>query len=439
MVADWIQSDSLSGTDPAQPVVVEVNADPAGGAGGGWVPFAQQPEPGDGRKVARTSLAGLPDGRHLVRARTRDRAGNAAEPVLGTVLADHTPPVVTDVHVASQAAGPTGIAEIAYTAVDPSPGTGLAGAPPPRVGPAGSGEDWTAPVASGPGRVAVRLPSIGLHAVTVRVSDRLGNVGVSAPITVRLPTAAQAADRRTGPVPSPAPSAGEAPGAAVAWAREQVRRFHARRGVRLTARVRVARSADAWRRTLGLDDARAYSAYTTFEGTVLLGPSAARALQLLVDGRHRTRVGVAETISRADVDQMVMGLAVLLHETLHATGPSAADDVAATRSGRAFEEGITEAATVDLLRRFVARVDVPAGLRRRLLAAAARYRPAYRAEVAWARRLSARATGSKPGSARARAWRVRVADTWGADRWARLSAATRTPEEQLRAGAPPAA
>src|SRR5262245_46872554 len=134
IVADWIQSDALSGTDPAQPVVVEVNADPAGGAGGEWAPFARQPDPGDGRKVARTDLAGLPDGRHLVRARTRDRAGNAAEPVLGTVLADHTPPVVTDVRVARQAGGPTGIAEIAYTAVDPSPGVGLAGAPAPRVG-----------------------------------------------------------------------------------------------------------------------------------------------------------------------------------------------------------------------------------------------------------------------------------------------------------------
>jgi hypothetical protein len=270
----------------------------------------------------------------------------------------------------------------------------------------------------------------------VRVSDRLGNVAVSAPITVRLPTAAQAADMRVGPVPAPGPFAGEAPGAAVAWAREQARRFHARRGVRLTARVRVARSTDAWRRVLGVDDAGAYSGYTTFEGTVLLGPSATRALQLLVDGRRRARVGVSETISRADVDRMVMGLAVLLHETLHATGPSAADDVASTRSGRAFEEGITEAATVDLLRRFAGRVDVPSGLRRRLLAGVARYRPAYRAEIAWARRLSARATRSKAGSGRARAWRIRVADTWGADRWARLAAATRTAEEQLRAGAP---
>src|SRR5215207_2800309 len=51
VIADWIQSDALSGTDPAQPVAVEVNADPGGGAGGEWVPFAQQPEAGDGRKV----------------------------------------------------------------------------------------------------------------------------------------------------------------------------------------------------------------------------------------------------------------------------------------------------------------------------------------------------------------------------------------------------
>jgi hypothetical protein len=109
--------------------------------------------------------------------------------------------------------------------------------------------------------------------------------------------------------------------------------------------------------------------------------------------------------------------------------------VAATRSGRAFEEGITEAATVDLLRRFVARVDVPAALRRRLLAALARYRPAYRTELAWARRLSARATGSTAGSARARAWRIRVADTWGADRWTRLASATGLDEAELRAGA----
>jgi hypothetical protein len=148
------------------------------------------------------------------------------------------------------------------------------------------------------------------------------------------------------------------------------------------------------------------------------------------------RVGVGETISRADVDRMAMALAVLLHETLHATGPSATDDVAGTRSGRAFEEGFTEAATIDLLRRFAASLDLPAGLRGRLAAAVRRYRSAYRAEVAWVRRLSATATGAAPMSRRARAWRVHVADTWGAGRWTRLAAATRRDEEALRASAP---
>ena len=218
-VADWIQSDASSGTDPAAPVVVEVNADPGGLAGPRWVPFGQQPEPGDGHKVARTSLAGMVDGSHLVRVHTRDRAGNATERVLGAVLSDHTPPVLTNVRVSRAANGPNTIAEIAYTAVDPSPGVGLAGAPAPRVGPAGAGDavDWTSPGASGPGRVAVRLPSAGVHAVTVRVRDRLGNRAESAPIAIRLPTAAQAADARVSPHPAPEPTAGDPPGAAVAW------------------------------------------------------------------------------------------------------------------------------------------------------------------------------------------------------------------------------
>ncbi len=133
---------------------------------------------------------------------------------------------------------------------------------------------------------------------------------------------------------------------------------------------------------------------------------------------------------------MAMGLAVLLHESLHATGPTAAEDVAGTRSGRAFEEGVTEAATLDLLGPLAAGLDLPAPLRRRLVAAAGRYRAAYPAEVAWVRRLSARATGSARGSPRARAWRVRAADTWGAGRWARLAAATGIGEDALRASAP---
>jgi hypothetical protein len=412
-------------------VVVEVNADPGGGAGGDWIPFAQQPEPGDGRKSARTSLAALPDGQHLVRAQTRDRAGNVAERALGTVASDHTPPRISDVRVARPPRGPTAIAEVAYTAVDPSPGVGVVGAAPPRVGPPCHGEDWTSPGASGPGRVAVRLPSAGVHAVTVRVRDRLGNEAESAPVAIRVPSAA---DARLAPSPSPGPNAGEPPGAGVAWAARQVRRFHERRGIRSSARLRVVRTAAQWRRILGAGDARTYSGFTADDGAVFLGPAATRALELLAAARRAGAAG-----SRADVDRMAMGLAVLLHETLHATGPSAAEDVAATRSGRAFEEGFTEAATVDLLRPLAAGLDLPAGLRQRLLAAAGRYRPAYRAEVAWARALSAAATGAPPASRRARAWRVRVADTWGAGRWARLAAATGRDEATLRASAAAAA
>jgi hypothetical protein len=424
VVAKWIQSDALSGTDPAEPVVAEVNADPGGGAGGAWVPFAQQPEPGDGYKVAWTGLAGLPDGHHLVRVRARDRAGNVAERVLGTVLADHTPPVVTDVRVTRPPSGPTGIAEVAYSAVDPTPGVGLAGAPPPRAGPPGGREDWTYAGASGPGRVAVRLPSIGVHAVTVRVRDRLGNEAESAPVMIRLPTAAQAADARVAAPPSPGARAGRAPSPTVAAIYRAARRFHARRGLRLSARLRVARERAEWRRVLGVADARSYSGFADFGGAVFLGPAATRALEALG--------GAAGSLSRADADRVAMGLAVLLHETLHATGPQAAEDVAGTRSGRAFEEGVTETAALDLLRPFVAGLDLPAGARRRVLAAVGRYRPAYRAQVAWARRMSACATRAPATSRQARAWRIGVADAWGANRWARLAAATRRDEGSLR-------
>jgi hypothetical protein len=46
--------------------------------------------------------------------------------------------------------------------------------------------------------------------------------------------------------------------------------------------------------------------------------------------------------------------------------------------------------------------------------------------------MSARATRSAVGSARARAWRIMVADTWGADRWTGLTAATGRDEATLR-------
>lgn len=437
VVADWIQSDELSGTDPSTPITVEVNSGPQGDAAGEWIAFAQQSAPGDGRKVARTSLGGLVDGRHLVRVRTRDRAGNTGAVPLGVVLSDHTPPEVADVALARALTSPTALAEITFRATDGA-GVGVSGEM-VRVGPKGRGDevDWAVPGASGPGHVMVRLPGPGVHLVTVRALDRLGNRGESAPLTIRVPTPAEAADAAVGPAPGIDARAGTAPGPGVSWAYAQVRRFHRERGVTLKARVRVARDAGGWRRLLGIPTAARYSGYSTLRGRILLGPAATRGLEAIGRARAGDVRGRARSLraSRADLDESVLGLAVLLHESLHETGPVARADVLGTRSGQAFEEGFTEAAAAELLGGFVAGLDLPPGLRGRLLSAVGRYRPAYAAEVAWARRASAVATHSASGSARARAWRVRVADTWGANRWARLAAATGRDEATLRADA----
>lgn len=428
VVADWIQSDTLSGTDPGAPVVAEVNASPAGDAAGPWLPFDEQPAPGDGRKLARTSLAGLPDGRHLVRARSRDRAGNVGVHPLGTVTSDATAPSIGDVRVARPPVPGHPVVELAFRA-DDGPGVGVAGGA--AAGPAGRAErDWTWPGASGPDRVMVRLPWPGVHLVSVRVTDRVGNRGESAAIAVRVPSAAELADARV-PAPARVAGPGARPGPRVAWAYARVRRFHAGRGLRLDARLGVARTTARWGDLLGAGPAARYRGYATLQGRVLIGPAATAGLEVL----GAARAGRGPRPSRADLDRAALGLAVLLHESLHATGPVPRDDVLRSRSGRAFEEGFTEAATLDLLPRLVATLDLPAPLRARLRAAATRHRPAYGPEVAWARRMSARATGAGARSPRARAWRIRVADRWGSDRWARLAAATGVEESALRAGA----
>jgi len=424
--ADWIQSDDRAGTDPNQPLTVEVNADPAGGSGGAWVPFTEQPTPGDGRKLARTSLAGLPDGSHLVRARSRDRAGNAAELALGLVTSDGTAPTVTASVVGTPSAT-TRIAELTYTA-DDGGGVGLAAAR-PRVAVAGRGDDadLAVPGESGPGRVLVKLPATGTFTVTVRVRDRVGNRGESAPVTIRVPGTARPGDALTAPLPVVGRRGAVAPGANVTWAYRQVRTFHARRGVRLKATLRVARSRSGWRQLLGGRAADRYAGYADLRGTVLLGPAATAGV-----GSIRGARGGSRTLSRADADAAVMGLAVLLHETIHATGPVSRTDTLTTRSGLAFEEGFTEAATQDLLYVLVTSLDLPPQVRSRLAAAVRRHRHAYAPEVAFARRMSRLATRAPATSAKARAWRIRVADTWGADRWEQLSDATGIREATLR-------
>jgi hypothetical protein len=273
----------------------------------------------------------------------------------------------------------------------------------------------------------VKLPASGTFTVTVRVRDRVGNRGESAPVTVRVPAARRNADALDARLPVVSGRGSAAPNADVRWAYRQARTFHARRGVRLKATLRVARTRAAWRTVLGGRAADRYAGYADLRGTILLGPAATAGVAS-IRGAH----GGARRLSRADADAAVMGLSVLLHETIHATGPKARTDSLTTKSGLAFEEGFTEAATADLLFVFVTSLDLPPGVRGPLAGAAVRRKAAYGPEVAFARRMSRLATGRPASSGTARAWRIRVADTWGADRWDRLADAVRRSETVLR-------
>ena len=197
--------------------------------------------------------------------------------------------------------------------------------------------------------------------------------------------------------------------------------------MRLTAKLRVARSRNGWRQLLGGRAADRYAGFADLRGTVLLGPAATEGLASI-----RGAQGGARSLSRADADAAVMGLAVLLHETIHATGPVSRTETLTTKSGLAFEEGFTEAATEDLLYVFVAGLRLPPTVRGRLVAGVQRRSRVYAPEVAFARRMSRLATDSPATSVKARAWRIRVADTWGADRWERLSDATGLSQALLR-------
>ena len=81
---------------------------------------------------------GCRTGLHLVRARSRDRAGNDAELALGLVTSDGTAPSVTAAVVGTPSAT-TRIAELSYTA-DDGAGVGLATGR-PRVALVGRGDD----------------------------------------------------------------------------------------------------------------------------------------------------------------------------------------------------------------------------------------------------------------------------------------------------------
>lgn len=218
------------------------------------------------------------------------------------------------------------------------------------------------------------------------------------------------------------------------WAFAAARRFHEGRGLRVRARVGDARTDAEWRRVLGTAAAGRFAGYASFSGHVLLGPAVTAGLSELHRARGASRAaGDRQLPDGVGLDRMTVALAVVLHETLHASGAQWAADYRASASGRGLEEGVTEAATVDLLPGFVRALRVDRRLETALLGAVPRYAIAYPGAVGMVRWLSGVATGAAPGSARARSWRVGVADRWGADRWSRLAAATGRSEEALRA------
>jgi hypothetical protein len=184
---------------------------------------------------------------------------------------------------------------------------------------------------------------------------------------------------------------------------------------------------------LGTRTADRYVGYATFDGEVLLGPPVTLALERLHRFFRRQQANPRRSApSQRERDRMVTALAVLLHESLHATGPRAREDFRLTPSGRAFEEGFAEAATVDLLPGFVRSLGGSPKFQRALRGAVRRYRPAYRRQVDVVLRLSTEAVRQTRTSRAARLWRIKVADTWGRDRWVRLERATLFTEAKLR-------
>ena len=111
--------------------------------------------------------------------------------------------------------------------------------------------------------------------MTVRVRDRVGNRGESAPVTIRVPGTGRPGDALTGSLPGRrAAGRRRRPGRTSRGRTARCARSSARRGVRLKAKLRVARSRSGWRQLLGGPAADRYAGYADLRGTVLLGPAA---------------------------------------------------------------------------------------------------------------------------------------------------------------------
>ncbi len=420
----------LSGVDAGRPVVVEYET------AAGWVAAQTQPTPGAGDKVADIATEALPEGNYPVRVTAHDVVGNVGVRSAGVVFVDRQAPMVGDVRIVRQPTDRDATVEIAYTATDPQPGSGIAGGAAIQLVIADTRATIAATMAgAGEQRISGVLPGPGVYQLVVTAHDVSGNVGTSSPVTVVVPVAAAPPVMPAGPALSPITqlrlSAAGTPSIGPRWALSAARRLHATRGVTVTARLATARTPAAWTALLGTPDAPRYDGYASFDGVIAIGPAATRALEKLRE-QHRC-IAKCTRMSRADQDRAVSALAVVLHESLHASGPSATSDYLETSSGRAFEEGFSEAATVDLLPDLVTTLKLTPRVQKMLRPAIGRYRAHYPDQLTWARNLSSAVTADP---AAARRWRLEVADAWSSDRWTRLAAATGRSEADLRAAAP---
>lgn len=418
---------------------IEINGAADGTAAGDWI-AAGPPVPGGlGAQRIVVPLEALGDGAHLARAVSRDRLGNLSVTDLGPVIVDRSPADLAGSAVITDPDDPRSLVVRVRLQVSDR---GLAPLGEYTVAPAGSPPEADLRIRDH--RYAegyIRLPRAGAQQVEIRLPDAAGNVG-----TLTVPVYVPTLDdfprwilQNPGGVPAPAPaasvpaSAGRSAGAGARLAWTAAVRFHrARAGLRLTGLPRTVRRPAVWARLLGPGRAAVYAGATVDGNRVLLGPRATAGLTLL----QRAAGGRLRRVARADIDRIVTALAVVLHESLHATGPVSVLSPAVDDPATSLEEALTEAATVDLLARYVNHLRVGEPLRSRLRAGVRRYRPAYRAQVVWMRRVSVRATRAPVNSPPARAWRIAAADTYGDDRIRLLARATGEDELALIRGLP---
>jgi Bacterial Ig domain len=187
-VFSWAEEDLHAGLDPAAGYTLEVNTSPNQTYDGAWVAMPFMPS-GEGAQTATIPAPVISPGAHAVRVRVADKAGNEATQHLGIAYNDTTPPSVTSVRVADAPTAASQSVELTYLFSDGS-GSGFEPAAPTALTTeSGATVLWEGfhHMPGGDNRIRAHLPGPKTYRLVMRMTDRVGNVGVSAPITVVAP------------------------------------------------------------------------------------------------------------------------------------------------------------------------------------------------------------------------------------------------------------